>query len=201
MLVSDTVPRRSVTNSVAVDAEVNGLGDPVGRNTLAECSRDTTCAVSSFAAVSVNVASKVGLVLGVPEENDSLDSVEGGTGELGKGVDSGGSTLRVAFKNEASVGVGGKSVVDLGDDVRGGLGRVLVVTGGVDGVVLGATRDGGADLLVHGDESGGGTLRLTGTTGVDECVRGASGALGEGSGLRGTSGGEESDEGSLGEHV
>jgi hypothetical protein len=57
---------------------------------------------------------------------------------------------------------------DMDDDICGSLGRVLIVACGVDGIVDFAAGELGHDILVHGDEAGGGTLLLAGAPGVDD---------------------------------
>lgn len=177
VLVGDTIPARSVTNTIAIDANINRLGNPIRRDTTGAVVRNSTCARRRLATVTIDIASEVRLVLRVTNENHPLDSVKVGTGELRQGIDSGSGTLRISFEDETGARVGCEGGFDLADDVRGALGRVLRVVGGVDSVVLGPARDGGEDVRVHGAESGRGALSLTGAAGVDDDVAGTSSSL------------------------
>lgn len=141
MLNGDTVTRRHVTDAVAEDANVKSLGDPVGRDAPGEGGFDTACAGSGLAAIGIDIASKVGLVLGVTDQDDTLDRVKSGTSKLGEGVAGGGGTLRISLKDEAGVGVASKGVLYLSYNGGGTLLRVLAKVGRVDSVVLGAARD------------------------------------------------------------
>lgn len=201
VLSSNTEARANIANTITGNTEINRLRYPVRRHALRESSLETPSAGSRLTTVTVNVASEVRLVFRVTDQNDTLNSVESSTRELGESVASSSSTLRVTFKDEARVWVGSEGVFDLGDDSGGTLGGVLVETGRIDCVVLDTTTDGGADFLVHGAEAGGWALEFTGTTGVDDGIGGASSSFDEGEGLDSASGGEEeADEGGFGKH-
>ena len=180
-------------------ADVEGLRNPVGRDTAGE-SRQTVDILSSGAAVRVDVTGKSGLVFRVSNEEDPLDRVEACPSEACKGVDGGGSTLRVSLEDEAVTRVGAESRGDFVDNVRCAQSRVLRETSGVDGVVYGTARELGGDAGVYGPEPGGLSLGLTGSAGIDDGIPWASGrsrSFREEHG-RGDDGGhtsEESDEG------
>ena len=55
----------------------------------------------------------------VADEEDALDGVEGGAGQLGQGIDGGGRALRIAFQDEAFVGVRAEGALDFVDDLDG----------------------------------------------------------------------------------
>ena len=74
-------------------------------------------------------------VFGVTDEENALDGVERGAGQLGKGVGGGGSSLGVTLKDEALVRVARQGRLDLPDDVGGAGSGVLLGVGCVDGVV------------------------------------------------------------------
>lgn len=184
-----------------LDANIQSLGHPVGRDTGASAGRETVDVLGGGAAVVVDVAGEAGLVVGVADEEDGLDGVEGGAGQLGEGVGGGGCALRVAFEDEAFVGVGAEGGGDLVDDlwgvglnleegdgevgdtyVGGAGGGVLAGAGWVDGVVLW--------LLVVGSMGGGvsATYDLAaGLLGADVGIHGAE-ARGLALGLTGATG-------------
>jgi len=56
-------------------------------------------------------------VFWVADEEDAFDCGEGGTGQALEGVDGGGCALRVAFEDEACVGVRGDTSADVVDDL------------------------------------------------------------------------------------
>lgn len=138
-----------------LDANIQSLGHPVRRDTGASAGGETVDVLGAGAAVVVDVAGQAGLVVGVADEEDGLDGVEGGAGQLGEGVGGGGCSLGVAFEDEAFVGVGAEGGGDLVDDlwgrglaseeedgevgetyVGGAGGGVLAGAGWVDGIVL-----------------------------------------------------------------
>ena len=105
--------RRIVTY---ISANVQCLADPGCRNAAHENGK-TVDVLSGSAAGGVNVASQAGLVVRVTDEEDTLDRVESGASKLGHGVNGGCCTLRVSFKDKASVRVGLQSSVDLVDNL------------------------------------------------------------------------------------
>ena len=78
----DTVSVSSVTNAIAIDANVQSLADPVARDACGPESRETVDISSGCAAVVVDIAGQTRLVLWVTDEEDALDGVEVGAGEL-----------------------------------------------------------------------------------------------------------------------
>lgn len=98
----------SVTDTIAVSTNIERLGDPVGRDTTGE-GRETVYVQGRGAAVGVDIAGQSGLVLWVTDQEDALDGVEVGAGDLGHGVYGRGRALAVAFEDEAFVGVGGEA--------------------------------------------------------------------------------------------
>lgn len=128
----------------------------------------------------------------VPDQEDAFDGVEGVAGEARQGVNGGGRALRVAFQDEAFVGVAAEGGGDFVDDVGCAGGGVLGEGGGVDCVVLlsrwgqlgngvagiwEAERGGTYDLPtaelaldvgVHGAEAGGLALGFACAAGVDD---------------------------------
>lgn len=109
-------------------------------------------------------------MLRVADEEDTLDGVEVGAGQLGQSVGGSSSSLGVTFKEEAFAGVRCQGRLDLAHDVGGSCGRVLRGVGGVDGVVDLATGQLALDVAVHGTETSRRALGLTGTAGVDDSV-------------------------------
>lgn len=100
-----------------VDADVQSLGDPVAWDATERCGEPVDVQ-SGCASVVVDVAGETGLVLGIPDEEDTFYSVEGSSGDLRHGVDGCGGTLGVSLEDEAFVGIGGERRVDLVDDLQ-----------------------------------------------------------------------------------
>lgn len=103
-----------------IDTNILRLGDPIARDTAGAESREAIDVPGRGAAVVVDVAGEAGLVVRVADEEDALDGVEGGAGQLGEGVDGGGRALRVAFQDEAFVRVRAEGALDFVDDLSGG---------------------------------------------------------------------------------
>jgi hypothetical protein len=150
-------------------ANIQSLRDETRRNAVgAVVLRDTVEVASGGAAIAVDIARQTGLVQGVTDEEDTLDSSALSAGKLDQRIDSCSGALRVSLKDEALVRVALEAALDVVDDVCGSLRRVLVGAGWVDGVVDCTAGDLGHDVLVHGDEAGGGALLLAGTSGIDD---------------------------------
>ena len=105
MLSINAVSMGSVADTIAVSADIERLGDPVGWNTVGPKSLEAIDVLGRGAAVGVDVAGESGLVLRVADEEDAFDGGEGGASQLGEGVDGCGCALGVAFEDEALVGV------------------------------------------------------------------------------------------------
>jgi hypothetical protein len=99
-----------------VSADIKCLANPVGRNATNE-DGETIDIFGGSSTVGVDVTSQTRLVVGVSDEENTLDRVERSTSELGHSVNGGCSTLRISFKDEAHVGVGLQSSVHLVDDL------------------------------------------------------------------------------------
>jgi len=127
MLGVDAIAMGSVTDTIAIDADITSFWDPA-RGDSAKLVRKTINIQSGSAAVVINliqalvtsvsssecgkypyIASQATTVLGITNEENTLDGVEGSAGQLGKSIDSGSGALRVAFEDEAFVRVGSKS--------------------------------------------------------------------------------------------
>ena len=80
-----------------INTNILGLGDPVTGDAAGAKRRKAIDVPGRGAAVVVDVAGQAGLVVRVADEEDALDGVEGGTGQLGQGVHGRGCALRVAF--------------------------------------------------------------------------------------------------------
>lgn len=102
--------------SVTNEADVLGLADPVVRNRL-EHDCQSRGAGGCLATGSIDVAGEIGLVARVADEEDALDCVKVGAGELGQGVHGSGGSLRVALEEEAVRRVRAERVLDLVDDL------------------------------------------------------------------------------------
>lgn len=203
MLSIDSETVSGVANTITVSANIHGLGDPsIGDAT--EDGGETIDVLGGGAAVGVDIAGEAGTVLWVADEEDSLDGVHVGAGELGHGVDGGGGALGVALEDEAHVGVGAEGGLDLVDNVLSAEGGVLAGIGKVDSVVDGTAGDLGESLLVHGAESSRRTLKFTSTTGGNDGVLRAGSTLLDGAGDS-TCSEEDAEESTLeadvGEHV
>ena len=109
----------------------------------------------------------------IADEKDALDSSICRARKLNQSINSSSSTLRVTLKNKAFVGAGLQSGLDMVDDICSSGGGILVCGCWVDGIVDFAAGELGHDILVHGDEAGGGALLLAGTSSVDDgCMMG-----------------------------
>lgn len=170
----DALAMCSVTNTIAVSADIKRSRDPTRGNAVgASVLRNTVDILGGGTAIAVNIAGQTALVQGVTDEEDALDSSVGGASQLRQSIDSGSSTLRVSLKDKALIGACAEGSGDLVDNVCGACCRVLAVVGCVDGVVGLAARNLGADVAVHGGEAGGLALGLAGAAGVDDGVGGA----------------------------
>ena len=109
-------------------------------------------------------------MLWVANEEDALDGVERGAGQLGEGVGGGGGSLGVPLQDEALVRVARQSRLDLPNDVGGTGSGVLRGVGGVDGVVDLASGELALNVRVHGTESSRRALGLACAAGVDNGV-------------------------------
>ena len=116
MLSINTIAVSSIANAISESAHIHGLGNPSRGNT-AKQSRKSIDVLGGGAAVGVDIAGETGTVLWVADEEDSLDGVHVGAGELGHGVDGGGGALGVALEDEAHVGVGAEGGLDLVDNL------------------------------------------------------------------------------------
>ena len=99
-----------------VVANVESLVDPV----LGDTTKSGFKAVDVLGrstAIGVDVAGKTGTVFRVANEENTLDGVKAGACQLGHGIHSGGSTLRVSFQDETHVGVGPQGSGDVVDDL------------------------------------------------------------------------------------
>jgi hypothetical protein len=99
-------------------------------------------------------------VLWVANEEDALDGVERGAGQLGKGVGGGGGSLGVPLQDETLVRVARQGRLDLPNDVGGT----------VDGVVDLSSGELALNVRVHGTESSRRALDLACAAGVDNGV-------------------------------
>lgn len=111
-----------------IDTNILRLRDPVAGDAAGAEGREAVDVPGCGAAVVVDVAGEAGLVVRVADEEDALDGVEGGAGQLGQGVDGGGRALRVAFQDEAFVRVRAERALDFVDDLSKGKG-VLAFSG------------------------------------------------------------------------
>lgn len=134
-------------------ADIESLGNPVGGNT-AEESRKTVDIESGSTPIGVLVAGETSFVLWVSDQKDTLDGVEGGSGESLERIDSRSRTLGVTLEVEAVSWVGSKGGLDLVDNVGSASSGVLAEASGVDGVVDGTTGQLGSDSRVDGREAG-----------------------------------------------
>lgn len=116
VLSVDAITVSGVANTIAVSADIHSLGDPSSGDTT-EDGRETVDVLGGGAAVGVDIASEAGTVLWVADEEDSLDGVHVGAGELGHGVHGCGGALGVALEDEAHVGVGAEGRLDLVDNL------------------------------------------------------------------------------------
>lgn len=116
MLSVDSETVSGVANTITVSANIHGLGDPSSGDAT-EDGGETIDVLGGGAAVGVDIAGEAGTVLWVADEEDSLDGVHVGAGELGHGVDGGGGALGVALEDEAHVGVGAEGGLDLVDNL------------------------------------------------------------------------------------
>lgn len=117
VLSIDAVSVSRVADSIAIDAHVQSLANPIAWDACRSESRETVDISSGCAAVVVYVAGQPRLVLWVTDEEDTLDGVEVGSSELRQGVHGSSGTLRVAFEDEAFVRRGGEGSLDLVDDL------------------------------------------------------------------------------------
>jgi len=117
VLSIDAIAVSGIANTVSESANIHGLGHPSSRD-AAKDGRKTIDVLGGGATVGIDVAGKARAVLGVADEEDTLDGVHGGAGEAGHGVYGGGGALRVALEDKAHVGVGGEGRSDLVDDLR-----------------------------------------------------------------------------------
>lgn len=104
-------------SSTYIGAHIQGLGYPIGRDTVPASGFDTVVIQGRGATVGVNIACESGRVVRVSNEEDSLDGGEGCTGELGQCCNSGCGSLAVALEDKAGVGAGLEGVLDLSDDL------------------------------------------------------------------------------------
>jgi hypothetical protein len=130
--------------------------------------RDTVEVASGSAAIAVDITRQTRLMQGVTDEEDTLDSSGLSTSKLNQRINSRSGALRVSLEDKALVGVALEAALDVVDDIGGSLRGVLVGARWVDGVIDVAAGDLGHDVLVHGDETGGGALLLAGASGVDD---------------------------------
>jgi len=150
----DALTMGSVANTISVSAHIKSSRDPTRGNAVGvNVVRNAVDISGGCAAVAVDIAGQAALVQRVADEEDALDGSVGGASQFGQSIDSGSSTLRVSFQDEALVGAGAEGSGDLVDDVCGSCCRVLAVVGSVDGVVGLAAGDLGADVAVHGGEA------------------------------------------------
>jgi hypothetical protein len=130
--------------------------------------RDTVEVASGSATIAVDITRQTRLVQGITDKENTLNSSGLSAGKLNQRIDGCSGTLRVSLENETLVWVTLEAALDVVDDVGGSLRGVLVGARWVDGVVDVAAGDLGHDVLVHGDEAGGGALLLAGASGVDD---------------------------------
>lgn len=136
VLIGNTEARLNIADSVSENTKVKRLGDPVRRNTLGDGSHKAVCLGGRIATLIVNIASQVGPVLGVPEEDNTFDGIECRSSNLRKCITSCSRTLGIAFKDKAGSWVLSKLGVDLGNDVSRAYGRDLGEIGRIDSVVF-----------------------------------------------------------------
>jgi hypothetical protein len=137
-----------------VSADIQGLANPVGRNATNE-DGEAIDVLGGSSTIGVDIASQTRLVVGVANEEDTLDGVECSTGELGHSINGSCSTLRISLEDEAHVGIRLQSSVHLVDDlclsvqsltevednqgstyISSTFSRVLINAGRVDSIVL-----------------------------------------------------------------
>lgn len=108
-------PKEQVTH---VDANIQGLGNPVRWNTRGEPGRKAIDISGGRATVVVDIAGKARLVDWVADHKDTLHRIERGSSQFGESVGRSCGTLRVSFENEALVGVRGQSGLNLPHDLE-----------------------------------------------------------------------------------
>jgi hypothetical protein len=109
----------------------------------------------------------------IADKKDALDSSICSARELNQSIDSRSGTLRISLEYKAFVGTRLQSSLNVVNDISRSCRGILVCGCWVDGIVDFAVGELGHDVLVHGDEAGGGTLLLAGTSGVDDgCMMG-----------------------------
>jgi hypothetical protein len=101
-----------------VFADIQGLGDPVGWNTTGECCAQTIDVARRGTTVRVNVTGQSTLVIGISNQKDTANGVEGSSCDLRQGVGGGSGPLGVSFQDEAFAGVGTQARVDTANDLN-----------------------------------------------------------------------------------
>lgn len=120
VLSIDALAVSGIADTIAVSTNVQSAGDParrdgVGVSVVLEPIDVSGCGASG----AVHVAGQAALVQGVADEEDALDGSVCRAGQLRQGVDGGGGTLGVALEDEAFVGTGLQSGLDVVDNVCG----------------------------------------------------------------------------------
>jgi hypothetical protein len=129
-----------------VFTDIQSLRDPVGWNTTGECCAQTIDVARRGATVRVHVTGQTALVVGIANQEDTANGVEGSSRDLGQRVGGGGSTLGVSFQDEAFVGIGTQARVDAANDLNksqldGGLMKLIQTNiCSSTGAVLGEAR-------------------------------------------------------------
>lgn len=111
---SDTV---ALADTVSAQTNVERLAVPVAWDTADELFQAVGVA-SGRAAILVHIGGEASSHAWVADEEGALDRVEVVASQLRHGVDCCGSSLRVAFEEEAGRRVGGEGGSDLVDDLR-----------------------------------------------------------------------------------
>lgn len=99
-------------------ADVERLGNPVLGNAFALFVKETCCILRLVAALHIDIASKTRLVPGVANEEDALDSIKAGAGELAQSIDNHGRSLRVSLEDDALRCVLAKDFANLVDQLE-----------------------------------------------------------------------------------
>lgn len=118
MLSIDTLAVGSIADTIAISTYIQCAGDPARRDVVGVSVVLKPVDVPGCGATSaVDVASQAALVERVADKENTLDGSVCSTSQLRQSVDGGSSTLGVALEDEAFVGAGLQSCLDVVDNV------------------------------------------------------------------------------------